>query len=234
MKREINRLSLIAGTILVFVVYSICLFLLADLGRAVFWIGYLFTLAAFALGDVILWFKLVDPFDARSFFYQFPVSRLCFTHDVLAMILGAVFAALPGVQVKIVFIVELILLAAFLIIDVYSLMGVQKAADMQQEKTSKIADFRLMESRLRTIAQNCDAAVLTEKINRLAEDFHFSDPMSNDEVARLDRALYQQISDLQELTEKGRLEEALTCVREMDSSLKTRNRICKTAHSERS
>jgi hypothetical protein len=234
MEKKTNRIIVICGFVLVFVVYSVCLLMLADLTKISLWIGYAFTLVAFLLGGAMLWFDKADPLDAKSYIYQVPLSRLCVTYDLITMVLGIILAVLPGKQIKIPFIVELIILAIFVILEVSCILEEKKVTGRMQKTDEKVVDLRLMESRLKTIANNCADAALEEKINLLAEDFHFSDPMSNEEVSGMDRALYGQISELQELIKNGDTMSALVHVQALENSLKERNRLCKISHGERS
>jgi hypothetical protein len=233
MKKDINKLALLGGTALVFVVYSTCLLLLSDLGKATLWIGFAFTITAFLLGDIMMLVALKDPMDAKEFVYQSPIMNLAFAHDIIAMLIG-MFLAAASVSWKIAYMIEIIVLAFFLIADVYTMIATRTLSDMQQETARKSTDIRLMESRLKSIARSCTDTALSGKISRLAEDFRFSDPMSNDSVARLDRELYEGIGELQALVDAHDTGRALSLADELSSRLKTRNAECKIAHSERS
>jgi ABC-type multidrug transport system fused ATPase/permease subunit len=232
MKKDINKFVLLGGTALVFVVYSICLLLLSDLGKQTLWIGFVFTIAAFLLGDGMMLLVLKDPMDAKEFVYQSPVMKLVFAHDIIAMLIG-VFLAATSVSWKTAHIIEIIVLAFFLIADVYTMIATRTLSAMQQEKADKTTDIRMMENRLKTIARSCTDTELSGKISRLAEDVHFSDPMSNDSVARLDRALYEGIGELQKLVDAHDTGTALGLTDELSSRLKTRNAECKISHNER-
>jgi ABC-type multidrug transport system fused ATPase/permease subunit len=158
--------------------------------------------------------------------------KLAFIHDIIAMIIGIIFAA-ATVSWKLAYIVEILVLAFFLIADIFTMLATRKLSDMHNETAEKTTDIRIMESRLKTIALDCTDAALSEKINRLAENFRFSEPMSGDSVARLDRELYEGIGELQELVDDKNIDSALDLTDKLSRKLKTRNAECKITHNER-
>ncbi len=227
----INRISVLAVLVIVLVIYSVVLFMTADLSKGVLWLGYGFTIISAAVCGVVNWFTLKDPMDAEELYYQIPVSAICAIYVAVAMVLGIVAACLPGTALKGMAIAEMIIHAIFWIVLLMSLMHMRKILQMQGDKADKVANIRLWESRLLAMAQDSKDSALKERIKRLAEDIRFSDPMSNESVEHLDRELYEGICELQEMVESDDTTQAMLQVEKLSVQLKNRNREARIAHS---
>jgi len=226
----VNRISLIVAMALGLIVYSVALFMFADLGNAMMWIGYGCTVFAFAAVAVAVFVCLADPWDPQNMFYQIPVVQVGLGYLAAAMVLGIVACLFGQGGVKVLVLLELAVQVTGLVLLAMSVMNMQKTVAMQTNKDSKVADMRLMSSQVKDLASQTADNGLAAKLNRLSEDIRFSDPMSNDEVAAMDRELYQGIQELKDMVEDGEIAQALAQVQQLTSQLKERNRQCKIAH----
>lgn len=229
----INRISLIVAMALVLIVYSTALFMFADMGNGMLWVGYGCTIFAFLAVAAAMYFCLADPWDPKDMFYQIPVVQVGIGYLAVVMILGAVSGLFAGAGIKVLILLELAIHVIGLILLAIAVLNMHKIVTMQAEKDSKVADMRLMSSQVKELAGMAADAGLASKLNRLAEDIRFSDPMSDEQVAVLDRELYQEIQTLQDMVSDDQTAQALAQVQQLTLKLQERNRQCKIAHGKR-
>lgn len=226
----VNRISLLVAMALALIVYSAALFMFADLGNAMLWVGYGCTVFAFAVVAVAVFFCLPNPWDPKDMFYQIPVVQVGGGYLIATMILGVVACLFQPGATKVLVLLELICHAVGLILLVISILNMHKIVTMQTDKDNKVADLRLMSSQVKELAGRTADTALAAKLNRLSEDIRFSDPMSDEQVASLDRELYQEIQVLRDMVDSHQTAQALEQVQQLTGQLKERNRQCKIAH----
>lgn len=229
MERNNNRYVPLGCLALVFIIYSMGMFLFCSPKNATMWIGYGFSVLAFLLTGGVMWWKLPDPMDAKDLFYQAPTLWLCAGYDAAAVVISILAAALRGFAIKWVILVELAAAALFIIAITFSIVSSAKLLAMRADTAEKAIDLRALESRLKTIAGRVSDGELAEKISRLAEDVRFSDLAAGESVQALDRVFYQAVSELEQTASAGDTQAALAQVRELDIQLKERNRKCRLA-----
>ena len=79
-----------------------------------------------------------------------------------------------------------------------------------------------------TLAVNqCDAPDLRAALQKLAEDFRFSDPVSSDALADVEASLSACLDELQRSLTDGDLDSAAVLCRRAAATLTERNRLCK-------
>ena len=73
----------------------------------------------------------------------------------------------------------------------------------------------------------CKDSDTVKVIRNLAEEFKYSDPVSNDATADLEMVLGNQLNDLRSALQEGNSKEAVELAGETLETLKERNRISK-------
>lgn len=224
MKNYLSRLIPIGALGLIFILYSVALFLFAELGNGTLWLGYGFTVLAFVLSGVVFWFKMPDLWSVKDDLYQTPIIAVCSGYVFLSIILGIVSALLPVSTIKWIILLELVLLVAFAIMIVIAMMSAGKLVELHEQNKGASAELAQMENRLKTVAQLCNDPQLAAQIRRLAEDVHFSTPNMKGTVSMQDQMLDRAITELEAVVKYGSTEEAAAQLRQLEIDLKTRNR----------
>ena len=109
------------------------------------------------------------------------------------------------------------------------------AADMMRDEVERqdaklkkdVSPMRAMQSKANALVNQCDAPELRAALQKLAEDFRFSDPVSSDALADVEMSLSACLDELQRSLTDGDLDSAAVLCRRAAATLTERNRLCK-------
>ena len=222
MKKETLR-ALVAAAILL-AVYNLIVFLIPFERYEVFWISYGFTLVALVIAGAAVYSALLKDPKAKSRFYGFPIARIGVVYGLAQVIVSLIAMAagewIPGWVAALVY-------AVGLAAAVLGLMGAEAVRDeiqVQDEKLKKnVVLMRALQSKMQQLAtQTEDPAV-----KALAEDFRYSDPVSNEANAQIEKDLEAAVDTLQSAVIDGDAEATSQLCRRTAALLAERNRLCK-------
>jgi len=214
----------IAALGIVAVVYILISFLIPFSHKAPFWIAFVFGLAAIAVAAAAIYIAFVKQPDAKSRFYGFPIARIGVLYGVIqiaASVLAMALAAwIPGWIVALLFVIAL---GAALI----GLIGAEVVVEEIQKQDVKLKKdvslMRSLQSKVNHMASQFDNSA----VRTLAEEFRYSDPVSNDAIADVEADLEAAVDELQRaIIDDDKAAVAQLC-RKTSAVLAERNRLCK-------
>ena len=195
------------------------------LSEQVFWIAFSFSFVVNLLIAVAMFL-----FTRKKADEWLTIPVLYFVSYVISaiyLVLGMIFMYVPLKDPTWVWISEAILTIIFIILVMYFLFGasyINRNAKIQKEKVAYIREAKAI----------CDDAAYLSKheesqkaLQKLSEDIRFSDPMSNDSVAELEKELYNTLLDIQIKLEESGDADVLDLVKTADRALKRRNALVK-------
>ena len=222
MKKDTIR-GIIALTV-VLALYILIAFLIPFVHTAVFWVSFVFTLIAFAVVAVAIYIAFIKNPNARSRFYGFPIAKIGVVYGAVQMIAGLVFMALAAfAPVWVAVLVYAIALGAA-VIGLVSAEAVVSEIHVQDSKLKKdVALMRALQSKVNQMASHSEGA----DIKALADEFRYSDPVSSDALAEVERDLSAAVDELQSAVIDGDAEAVAQLCRKASTVLAERNRLCK-------
>ncbi|MDE7360525.1 MAG: hypothetical protein K2N38_01175 [Oscillospiraceae bacterium] len=220
--------SLVAVYAIVLVTFCILYLVIPFPKTGVYWIEFIFSIIAVFAGCGIGWYSLKND-GLKSKVYGFPILNIGIAYMAVQLIFAVViaivgfFAAVP-LWVSIVFSVLILALSAI------GFIGADNARDIieEQESRDEIATKAMKTFRLDTqyIVDLCDDTELKKSLEKLAEQFKYSDPVSSDELADIEENLQSEVKNLAALVNSDR-ELAAKKISEITVLLADRNRRCK-------
>ena len=222
MKKDTLRGIVVVGVLLV--LYILIAFLIPFAHTMTFWFSFVFTLAAFAVTTVAVYMALGKDADAKSKFYGFPIARIGVIYGAMQLIVSLLFMALAAIlPAWIAVLVYALGLGAALI----GLISAEAVVDEIQTQDVKLKDntvmMRALQSKISQLASQTDNA----GIKALAEEFRYSDPVSNDAIADAEADLAAAVDQLQAAFVDGDNEAMAQLCRKTTALLAERNRLCK-------
>ena len=222
MKKDFVRSALCLGVLLM--LYILLAFLIPFVKTAVFWFSFAFTLIAFCVTAYALYTAFLKKPDARSRFYGFPIARIGVIYgggqlaaSLLLMALGKwtpawlavlVYAAMLGAAV----------------IGLVSADAVVETIHVKDQKLKKDVTFmRSLQSKTHQLAAQCDSA----EVKAFCENVRYSDPVSSEALAEIERDLSAAVDDLQAAVVDGDSGVICQLARKADTLLSERNWVCK-------
>lgn len=222
MKKDVVRGMICLA--IVAVVYILVAFLVPFEHEAAFWIGFAFGLVAIAVAAGAIYVGIGKKPDAKSRFYGFPIARIGVVYGIAqlaASIVGMALAAwLPGWIPGVVYAIGLGVAAIGLI----SAQMVVEEIEKQDVKLKKdVALMRDLQSRIEWMANQTGNSAL----KALAEEFRYSDPVSNEYLAEVEANLAMAVNELHvPMGGTGNTTMDQRCSK-ISALLAERNRLCK-------
>ena len=209
-------------------VYHVVVFALPFPRTAVFWVCYLFTLAALLVQIWVIRAAFFRGEGVKSKFYGFPIARVGAVYLAVQLVLGLVFMALGAVVP-----VWLPVVACALALG-GGLVGLA-AADAAREEVERqdrvlerdVSAMRRLQSRGAALAARCPEGELGRALAGLADRLRYSDPVSGDATRQAEEELSRCLDGLEEAADRGLSERGLELCRRTEGLLEERNRLCR-------
>ena len=222
MKKDTIRWIL--GLSVLFVLYILVAFLLPFVHTATYWVSFIFTLVAFAVVAASMYIAFVQNPDAKSRFYGFPIAKISASYGIVQLVAGILFMALAKVVPTWVAILVYAIALGVAVIGLISADAVVSEIHAQDVKLKKdVSLMRSLQSKVNQIAAQSENA----DVKALADEFRYSDPVSNDAIADAEADLAAAVDELQSAYVDGDSEAVAKLCRKASALLAERNRLCK-------
>lgn len=224
MRNEIRSYSILA---IVFVIFTVISFAVPFDKNIVFWLGYVSGAIAIVFQVLILQISLFRSGDLRSKFYGFPIARIGFIYLIIQTIASFVEMAIgkyiPFWPVLIINLIIIALAAVGCIVTDAVREEVERQNSVLKNDASRMRNLQSIAS---SLAGQCQDADLKKMLDKLADEFRYSDPVSSDLTVILEDDLLVQLNDIQKAIAYGDTDSAVKFCDNAGSILKERNRIC--------
>lgn len=226
MKKDIIRWGVGLGVLLV--LYILVAFLIPFVHTATFWVSFLFTFIAFGVVGASFYIAFIKNPDAKSRFYGFPIAKIGAIYGLVQLIASLVFMALAVYAPVWLAVLVYALLLGAAIIGLISAEAVAEQIHVQDSKLKKdVALMRSLQSKLNQMAAQCDNPDATAEVKRFAEEMRYSDPVSSEALADIERDLTAAVEELQSAIVDGDSAATKQLCRKASGILVERNRLCK-------
>lgn len=225
-KRDALRWGLSLAILLV--LYLLVVFLVPFARTPVYWVSFGFTMVAFVVTTAATYSAFILHEDAKSRFYGFPITKIGADYGIAQMVLGLVVMAL-GRWVPVWLAVPVYALA--LGATCLGLIAADTAAEQihiqDQKLTEGVTLMRSLHSQLCRLASRCDDPDAAADVKKFAEELRYSDPVSSDALADIERELCAVVDELQTAVIDGDPSAVEQLCRKANTLLAERNRLCK-------
>lgn len=222
MKKDTIRAVVVA--VVALVIYNLISFVIPFAHTAAFWISYGFTLAAFAVVCASIYIAFIKNPDAKSRFYGFPIARIGVIYGGTQLVVSLIVMALAKWTP---WWIPTLIYAIGMGATIIGLVSAEAVVDEIQTQDVKLKDnttmMRTLQSKISQLASQTDNA----GIKALAEEFRYSDPVSNDAIADAEADLAAAVDQLQAAFVDGDNEAMAQLCRKATALLAERNRLCK-------
>lgn len=186
-----------------------------------FWIVYAFTVVAFAAQLYIWKAALGRDNTLKSKFLGFPVLHIGIVYLIVQLVALAVFLIVPTLPVWCAMIACLVIAGASTVCMLSADVVRSEIERVEAKVQGKVFYIKSLQADVELLAKRETDPKVKAALVQLAEKIRFSDPMSHEQLAKLEAQLEIKVSELKNATNKA---EILT---EIVSLLDERNRKCK-------
>ena len=219
---------------LLFAVYTLIVLAVPFAKGGMFWLTYLFTAVAFGVQAYVFKLSFEKEAGAKSKFYGFPIARVGVLYLAVQLVLGLVFMALAAVApVWLALVLYLALLAAAAV-GVIATDSIRDEVERQDAQLKKdVATMRALQSKAAALPARCEDAEAKSALEKLAEEFRYSDPVSAPALADLETDMAAIMEELSAAVTDGDNAAVLALCKKISATLAERNRLCKLNKKEK-
>ena len=222
MKKDNLRAIVVAAVVLI--AYNFAVFMIPCWKGGTFWVSWGFTLLSFVISGFAFYNSLLKNPDAKSRFYGFPIAKIAFIYLVAQVAVGGISMALGNIIPWWAATVLDAIILALAVIGLISAETVVEEIHVQDSKLKKnVSLMRQLQSKVNQMASQGDEAA----IKALADEFRYSDPVSNAAIADAEADLAAAVDQLQAAYIDGDSEAVKQLCRRVSAALAERNRLCR-------
>ena len=226
MNKNITRFIVTLAIILA--VFTVIAFVVPFPHTAAFWVSYVFGVLAIA-AQLYAWRSAFAGESPRSKFYGFPIARVA-TIYLAAQLVLSLLIMLLGLAVTVPAWIPVLLFVLLLAAAALGFIAADATRDEveRQDEAHKVnvQTMNALRSKAALIASQCDDTETKQALNKLAEAFRFSDPVSSDALNDIEANLTALVDLQSAVLEKDRAGAQTLCAK-VEATLADRNRMCK-------
>lgn len=205
----------------VFAVYSVLMFVAFGGALPGFWLGYACSILLVGLFIGVIWKGFGE---RKSYFMGLPLAALTMIFLIIQLLISFIVCVLP---ILTGLVTEVILLGIYLICALGALLGRNAVEGRQREIREKMFYIQSISGDIEALAARTDDPLARKKINALYETVRYSDPMSHDSLAPLERRIEEQAAVLSEQVNSEDWENVSSLCDTLTHLVEERNRKCK-------
>ena len=223
-----NKMRMIIAVAVPLVLYHLIVFLIPFSKTAVFWISYVFTLAAMAIMVASFNIAFQKGDDIKSKFYGFPIARIGFLYGVIQIVISLIGMALGTIiPWWVILLVYAILMGGAL----FGLIAADIVRDEIEEQDARlrqsVSAMREIQSKVSQLPSQCEDEAAAAALKRFVEDVRYSDPVSSPALQEIEAELSVAVNAIQQAVSAQNGQEIISQCRKATSVLMERNRLCK-------
>ena len=206
---------------ILFVLISVIVFVIPIEKTATFWIAYVFTSIAF-VAQITIWKKALGKEDTlKSKFLGSPVVHIGIVYLIIQIIALAVFTAVPTLPNWSAIIACAIILGISAVCMIAGEAGRNEIERVEAKVQKKVFFIKELQADVELLADAETDTSTKAALQQLAEKIRFSDPMSNDALAEIEKAIIEKVAELKTASDK------MAVIQELNSLLAERNKKAK-------
>ena len=213
--------------VIVLLVFSVIAFAIPFAHTTAFWVAYGFGALAILFQIYILKVSFAIDGDAKSRFYGFPIARLGVYYLVAQLIASVIEMALSKVIPTGAAVAVNVLLLALAVVGCITVDAMRDEIIRQDGALKKnVGNMRELQSLSAALVGQCGDEALKTMLQKLADEFRYSDPVSSEKTQELEEDMKAQLGDIQQALVEGDSDGAKKLCGKLMGSLAERNRIC--------
>ena len=200
--------------------------------NAASWISFVFTLISFVLSLGVSLYVFGKEDETTSKFYGFPIFKIAYMYPLVQFAVGVIIcliAAFVAVPYWIALILSLIILG----VSAIGVIATDNARDIVEENEAEVERVtkatKIFNLNIASVLDLCTEPSVKIELEKLAESFRFSDPVSSDATEDIESTIMEKLENLKISISSSDSDENIAKITELKNLLAERNRICKVS-----
>ena len=213
---------------IVLAVFSVIAFAAPFSMTAAFWIAFISGVIAIAFQFYVFAVAFSKGEGAKSKFYGFPIARIGVIYLVVQLLVSiAEMCWASKIPAWVVLIINVIIFAVAAIGCIAAETARDVVVGQEAKVKQNISNMRSLQAVSAGLAGQCSDEALKKDLQKLADEFKFSDPVSSNATSALEAELDAQLNGLKNALGNGDYDTAKSLCDKLLNGLSERNRICK-------
>ena len=222
-----NKLRGYITLVVLWLVVSVVAFAVPFSKSAVFWLAYGFAVIAIVYQIYVFQIAFSEEGDVKSKFYAFPIARVGVIYLAVQLVISFIemtFAAFLPIWLAVV--VNIFPLSMAIIGCIAADVVRDEIARQDIRLKKDVSNMRELQSMSAALVGRCSSGDLKDIIQRMADEFKFSDPVSSEQTNNLEKEIRNQMNEIQKAIVDDDPESVKMLSNEILGNLAERNRIC--------
>lgn len=226
-----NKSIIAVYGILVFI-YLIAFVIIPFPKNAASWISFVFTLVSFVLSLGVTLYVFGKNDEMTSKFYGFPIFKIAYMYPLVQFVVGVIICLIVAF-VAVPYWVALILSLVILGVSAIGVIATDNARDIIEETEAESERItkatNMFNLSVASVLDLCTDPAVKKELEKLAEDFRFSDPVSSKATEDIENIIMEKLEKIKFSIASTSSDESIKKITELKNLLSERNRICKAS-----
>lgn len=191
-----------------------------------FWVGYIFITLAF-IGQWACAYVAFKAENLKKLFYNIPLISISYSGLVVMLVVGGLTMAIPHLPNWIGTIVCLLVLGFTAISVIKASVAAELVSNIDTKVLTEIAFIKTITVDAQNLMNRANAPMLKNQCKKVYEALRYSDPMSNEALADVERRIKEEFGALTDAVIADDLDAAESSVKELSTLINERNNTCK-------
>lgn len=211
---------------IVFAVFNVLVFVIANKKNGVFWMSYAFMCLAFVI-QIVSMLLALRSLETETVFMGIPLASLSFYYFFAAIFVGAVFMFFQNAPFKLALVLQILILAAYVVVAIMALMSRDVVQDVNDNLKESVEAIKTLTVDVEVFIPQVSDPALKKALKKVSETIKYSDPMSNAAVADIEAQIMQTVNELRVNIENNRNTEAIQTCKDIEVLFMQRNSLLK-------
>ena len=229
MKKSTAKKSWIMTAVIyaiIFAVFNLLVFVIANEKNGVFWMSYAFMCKAF-IDQIASMLLALRSLETETVFMGIPLASLSLYYFFAAIFVGAVFMFFQNAPFKLALVLQILILAIYVVIAIMALMSRNVVQDVNDNLKENVEAIKTLVVDVDVFIPQVNDPALKKSLKKLSETIKYSDPMSNAAVADIEEQIMQTVNELRINIENSRNAEAIQTCKDIEVLFMQRNSLLK-------
>lgn len=229
MKKSTAKKSWIMTAVIyaiIFAVFNLLVFVIVNKKNEVFWMSYVFMCIAFVV-QIVSMLLALRSLETETVFMGIPLASLSLYYFFAAIFAGAVFMFFQNAPFKLALVLQVLILAIYVVIAIMALMSRNVVQDVNDNLKENVEAIKTLAVDVDVFIPQVNDPALKKSLKKVSETIKYSDPMSNAAVADIEEQIMQTVNELRINIENSRNEEAIQTCKDLEVLFLQRNSLLK-------
>lgn len=204
-------------------VFNLLVFTIFKTHTSVFWLSYAFMTLAFVV-QIVSMFLSFRTADVETAFFGIPLASFSIYYLCTALIVGTIFMVFQNAGFTLAMVIQVLILAAFLIIAIISLLARDTVQAIGENVKQNINNHKSILVDIEMLESSCSNPELKQALAKLADTVKYSDPMSTAAIELVEQRIMRKISELRVSMDNEQTSEALNACKDLELLYVERNK----------